>query len=238
MKKTFPCLGKEISDYKLDKIKNNQKPFISNSYFIPNKAITQNKSIYKCNKNEFVLFHGINDKRIGIGRNLEDSKEGLIVLYDGNMNIEPYAKIGINQVDENKLNSQSFYRNYFEHSMLNLQRIRTRADILYVINAFNNNPYDIVVSFMDSSLRAAEKQSGIPDENASNNIISDYDEPHKYYRRSSDRLSKSIRLKGTTEVCLYFNGKNRILTEDYARYVLSYLNERYPEFHWIGRYEE
>lgn len=229
VEKVVPSLGSDIDNIILERIKINKEPFASNSYFIPNKAITQKKNIYKCENKQFILFHGIGDKKIGIGRNLNEDR--LYILCDGNMNIEPYVKISIKDIDEEKLNSPIFYRNFYSQALLNLPRIRTRADILFVINAFNSNPYSILVGFSDSSLQDCKSLED-------NDIIFDYDEPHKYYRRSSDRLSKSIRLKGTTDVCLYFNGKNRILTEDYARYVLSYLNERYPEFHWIGRYKE
>lgn len=202
----------------------NTQNFIQNQYFIPNEAITQKKELYKkCKENQFIIFHGINDKKIGIGRNIKE--EELYVLYDDNMNIEPYAKITINDVDEKVLNKSVYYRNCNSKFLFNLPRIRTKSDILYVVNAFNGNPYDIRI-----------EENFYINKNGSEGKIEDYEFCHRYYYYMG--CSETLKLKNTSTVCLNFTGKDKNLTEDYARYVLSFLNKKYPEFYWIGRYSE
>lgn len=241
LEKNVPCLDENLSENEINKIKYNIEAYESNSYFIPNKTNTQIIDVYKCLKNQFILFHGLGNKRIGIGRNRDESR--LFVLRDGSIKIEPYAKLSVKDIDEEKLKNPDFYRNFYNQALFNMPRIRSKADIFYVINAFNDNPYGISIEEnVDISTNKILPQSedvggGVTKvtEGVFENRIYDYEDCHRYYNTSED---KSIKLKNSTTCCLAFRGKDKVLAEDYARYVLAFLNKKYPEFYWIGRYVE
>ena len=112
--------------------------------------------------------------------------------------------------------------NFFKPNIFLNTRVRSHADILYVLNSFNNNPYHINIS-EEFKVEVPEKLE----------TIKNYDKQNaSYYRNNSHSINKTKNLRSSLNCVIYFYGGK--FTEDYANYVLEYLNEKYPEFNWQG----
>jgi len=120
------------------------------------------------------------------------------------------------------------FENYYRRSFFPVRRARTYADILNIIYSFNDNPFDIHIS----------ENPEICHKNSNEDIK--YDSDCAYYppvRKSQirDYCKRTIPKKSSLNCILTFSGG--FMTEDYAYYVVEYLNEYYPEIKWLGRVE-
>ena len=125
------------------------------------------------------------------------------------------------------------FENYFKYSLMFKERIRSYADICYVLNYFNDNPYDIEILYLQKSAQAY---------NSSNNKVCMYKFP--YYNRNLS-LRNAINYENhykTIPICknmcvLSFKSNNKKYSnyvDDFANYVLDFLTEMYPEYNWVG----
>ncbi|MGN0677930.1 MAG: hypothetical protein ACI4K5_09300 [Ruminococcus sp.] len=163
---------------------------------------------------------------------LRDSKKN--VLYAGSDNDDifncSYQKITV-------LNKSSEYSgsfsNYYSPCAVPCTRVKTHADIISTINAFNNNPFGVSVS----EEYKIENQEYC---NSEISTIKNYAPESAYYRPvnirriTGDQRLRTIKLRSRINCILKFSGWSAVRTEDYANYVLEYLNEKYPEFCWQG----
>ena len=97
-------------------------------------------------------------------------------------------------------------------------RLRTRADVDYVLKMFEQEDF--------SCHFTGDVSNGLQ-------VITRYEGKRNHaYMANRDNLLVREHLK--QPVCqVVFNGDKRYLT-DYANFVLHYLEERYPEFLWVG----
>lgn len=96
--------------------------------------------------------------------------------------------------------------------ILNKHRLRSIADINYVISLFNRE--DVTLS-LDNSNDSPK--------------INRYCQGLKYYNSVND----FIKIKSSKILNIKFSGNSKYIC-DYANYVLSYLEVKYPEFRWAG----
>lgn len=96
-------------------------------------------------------------------------------------------------------------------------RLRTRADINYVLKGLSNNLFICELV----GLTNAKGYS----------LIEEYRKEHSYYCDSDNLFYKNRRKL----LCCYvmFSGMEQFVT-DYANYVLHYLNCNYPDYSWVG----
>ncbi|MBR1592841.1 MAG: hypothetical protein IJ666_07515 [Ruminococcus sp.] len=205
-----------------------QDSLVSCERIIPSKEYVF-KSIYKCQENEYIIFDGIDADNTAVTR--RKGKNEIYVVYDAQQKINPVRKLLISEPDETELSKFGMsFVNYFSPCIFNKIRVNTCADILYVTGCFNNNPFGVSVSEDITVLR----------DNIPENTISAYNQPHRYYKYLPFGNYTQNKHRGIPEsrgVCcvLKFSGYS-IFAEDYARYVLEYLNEKYPEFYWVGEW--
>ena len=228
--KAIPELPVKIDDALLERMTNQTDLFLCNEYVIPGSSYTF-KSVYKCKSNEWLLFDGIGSSRLAIVRKLSEDK--LYVMHDANVKAEPIIRLLIHQPDIVELQKIGrTFQNYYNRTVFRKKRLYSIADIRYAVSGFRNN--DIGITIDDRVIVGRE----LRDEQE----IIDYYNEHCYYHYVSYRnlneseLQRSIPLRTGTMCCLTFYG-NVWYTEDYARYVLAWLNEQYPELIWIGRWE-
>lgn len=120
--------------------------------------------------------------------------------------------------------SFNVYSNYFRKNTLFSSRVRSYADIEYVIDCFRDNPFDIGIS--DRFKIEYHSDMG------KINTIKNYDVDYAYYDYDKEDRNQNIKLKSSVNCILTFSGGKN--TEDFADYVLEFLNVRYPEFNWQG----
>ena len=120
--------------------------------------------------------------------------------------------------------SFNVYSNYFRKNTLFTSRVRTYADIEYVIDCFRDNPFDISIG--DKFKIEYHSDMG------KINTIKNYDVDYAYYYHDSEDRNHNIKLKSSVNCILTFSGGKN--TEDFADYVLEFLNISYPEFNWQG----
>ena len=205
--------------------------FIANEYVMAGSSPVF-KSKYACYPNEFILFNGVGTRRLAIARDVKESC--LYVMYDGQIKIEPIKRLKVNTVqditfDIDALVMQNLaHVNSFKATTYIKKRLRSYADIIYSLSAFQQNEYSISIAeeFTISEVYPHE-------------CISEYQNAHRYYKHQSDQLctgevERSILNPRALFCCLTFKGSNPFI-EDFARYVLAFMNEHYPEFHWVGR---
>ena len=224
----IPELPDNTDDSFIKRIQNQPDLFSCNEYVVPNISYTY-RSVYKCRKNEWILFNGTGASRLAVIRKISDDK--LYVMYDADAKAEPFMRLSIYQPDETELQKTGLnFQNYYKRTVFRKKRLNTIADIQYAVSGFRNSDMNITI---DEKIIVGKNPE---------NEISDYLDMHRYYQYISYRelneteLHRSIPLKIGTACCLTFHGEVWY-TEDYARYVLSWLNEQYPELIWIGRCE-
>lgn len=216
----------------------------SNEYIIPhsNGKDYSCKNIYKCDTNEYLLFDGVGKTKIGIGRNTE--KKLLYITHDNISKLEPLTKMIIDRCSGNdleKLDPSQVFQNYYSSTLFKKQRLYSYADICYAVNGFNGNPYNIEIDIENIKIDTQEHINQI-EENQQNVYITDYNTFDRYYESTNPKLEPYRTIKSVSKAAciLTFNRTsdfkgNINFIEDYARYVLSYLNEKYPEFYWKGK---
>lgn len=157
-------------------------------------------------------------KTISINRN-----DSTINIYSLDKNDFDKRYIEIERISDDISNEFCCKYNYYSVNMYDLLRIRTFADVQYVINCFNENPYDVELSVDEKSFG---KSDIFQRESTYYNRIS--------YREVYKNAERSLDLYTTIKCNIYFECKDIIVADDYKDYVLSFLNERYPEFIWNG----
>ena len=223
--RSVPDIKADINEFIISKMTSDDADYDTNEYIIPGRQYLH-KDIYKCKSNEFILFNGIGQERLGLSRQL--SEERLYVLYDTNSKIEPTAKATVYSPDEIELLKLSqYFENTFSKAMFKKNRLRTIADVQYILSGFRDNPYGINI------------EEDIVFESDPSSALDDYNDDFRYYKyvppsAIKENVERTIPQKRCSFCCISFNG-DFVFTEDYARYVLSYLNEHYPEILWIGR---
>ena len=200
--------------------------FVANEYVVAG-ARPSYKSKYACYPNEFILFDGVGTRRLAIARDIKENY--LYVMYDGQTKIEPVRRLKVNPVQdimfdiEALVNKNIAHINAFKATTSIKRRLRSKADIIYSLSAFQQNGYNVSIG----------EEFTISEEYPSD-CISDYQNAHRYYRFHTGAIERCIPNTNSPFCCLFFSGENSFL-DDFARYVLSYMNEYYPEFHWVGR---
>ena len=144
-----------------------------------------------------------------------------------------YQHVKINPVQSDSFKHIMLFENYFKYSLMFKERICSYADICYVLNYFNDNPYDIEILYLQKSAQVY---------NSSNNKVCMYKFP--YYNRNLS-LRNAINYENhykTIPICknicvLSFKSNNKKYSnyvDDFANYVLDFLTEMYPEYNWVG----
>lgn len=152
----------------------------------------------------------------------------LYVSSDVDLTTVPYEKVTL----LNDFESTECFRNYFKPNTFSGARVRSQADIIYTLNSFNNNPYDVVIS---EDIRVVSDSKKIPE---SLKKFKNYNSDVSYYADTAmntityESIARSRRLRSSLYCIVPFSGGE--IREDYANYVIEYLNEMYPEFNWIG----
>ncbi len=131
-----------------------------------------------------------------------------------------YKKINIL---DTKKNNNIVFENTFEINYINKYNyLRTKADVMYVLNLFNNVNSDYNCSLISiGSINNNEKS------------IVRYRKEHSYFKEQNEVYFS--RLRNKPYIYVKFSGKGIFLI-DYTNYVLHYLESKYPEFNWVGKY--
>jgi len=114
------------------------------------------------------------------------------------------------------------FENYFAPNLFPVQRPRTKGDIMSILSCFKGNePFNINIYLSDDD----------------KGKISLYADDYRYYnfRKNADWLTFNVSAEKKYKCTLIFEGKDEILTEDYAQYVLDYISCMYPEINWQGK---
>ena len=207
--------------------------FTANEYVVAGSAPVY-KSKYACYPTEFILFEGVGTRRLAIARDVKESC--IYVMYDGQMKIEPIKRLKINSVQDIMFDIDALVKqnlahvNSFKATTYIKKRLRSYADIIYSLSAFQQNVYNIAIA-EDFTISEVYPHG----------CISDYQNAHRYYKYQANQtrsreVERSILNSRSLFCCLTFKGSNQFI-EDFARYVLAFMNEYYPEFHWVGRCE-
>ena len=236
-----PCdaLDNEIEDNDKLSGKTSNNNYVPNEFIIPDfkpESYTY-KYIYKCNSNEYILFDGTGKSKLEIARKREDKR--LLIFCDSISKPSPLLKLTVIKPDCNnleKLDQNQIFQNFYLPALLKKHRLISFADVCYIVNGFNKNKYGIVI---DTDNIKFYSPANIGSEE---NLIADYNTLDRYYDHGIpyEKPCRTIKI-GSKNICVlifykteFFNG-NIYFIEDYARYVLSYLNEKFPEFNWKGK---
>ncbi len=125
-----------------------------------------------------------------------------------------YYKVILHKVNERYLEKIQFkFAAFFNKMYIHKSRIRTEADIDYVMKMFQND---------------VAKYLGFRMARENDEAVYTYDTFDAYYYPKNKFLrSKSI--------CnIRFEKSDNIFFEDYISYILSFMNYYYPEFYWVG----
>lgn len=236
---SFPFLPKsdDVFDEKIKKVFGAEKKSI-----IPGRVIT-NKKTYVCKKNEFLIFRGKNVERLVI-KKYDDE---IIALYDDGVKADPIIQIKVKDIGGNEYIEKNAFSNKINGRFLKKKKLLSYADIIYVLNAFKGNGLNIEIN--DNVICC----NSIPDDKAAK-IIYNYDDELRYYNNFSllelrseqdvsDENAKTRTLPRKRSVCCVIDfiaadkSKNKF-AEDYVRFVIEFLNEKYPEFIWAGELKE
>ena len=128
-----------------------------------------------------------------------------------------YSKITLEQPTENWQETLGdFYAdNFWGNKIRNKERIRTEADVKYVISSFGD--------------RVLLKKVTLNKDEKSVKSIVTYDKDDSYH------YIKDKHLRSLKHCCyLGFEQSDHWLFEDYISYILSFMNYFYPEFYWVG----
>ncbi len=175
--------------------------------------------------NMYYLFDFENTERLSVIR------EGgtLYVASDVNLAEIPYHRITILDPNEDIANK---FENYYQPNLFSHTRLRSKADIIYTLRSFCNNPYGVTIS---ENIKIAMQGDKILTELRR---FKNYNANFSYYRDPTlervnyDSMMRSQKLKSSLYCIVAFSGEN--ICGDYANYVIEYLNDTYPEFNWIG----
>ena len=135
-----------------------------------------------------------------------------------------YSKITIYDLDDNlkqKLCSQTeLFHNEYEPGIFGeKRRVRTIADAMACINAIALK-MDIKCQDIYTNIQKAKKEG--------KSVICTYSKDYDYYQIKDDRL----RCAENCVVC--FEKSEDVFYVDKISYILGYMNNRYPEYRWIG----
>lgn len=136
----------------------------------------------------------------------------LALPKDKNPEYLDYKKIKINKFFGN-ITGTYLFENKMADDQVIKQRIRTLADISYVVRQF---------------LPSGIQWKGYAKKVAEGASIQVYD------KRNSYHYSKDDRLRSSSIIYLKFEAEEPLFFEDKVSYLLAYLNNRYPEFQWVG----
>ena len=177
--------------------------------------------------NEFVLVNVTNDSDlVYLRENYNSEKNGnaekignLYIFSQKNYSIENFLKYTLSKIHRDGV---TVFGNYFSPNLFPVQRPRTKADIMSILSCFKGNKafdIDIYISNSDEG-----------------NILEMYDNDYRYYnfKKNAEWLTFNVSDEKKYKCRLIFEGKDRVLTEDYARYVLEYISYMYPEINWQG----
>lgn len=223
--KTESIPSNDINPLILERLSSDDE-FYSNKYIIPGEEYMFGKE-YSAKENEYILFNGINSNRLGISRNIKNQK--LYVIYDGSVIAEHFMKITVEKPKNSEMEMlEEYFENYYSPGVFRKQRLRTNADINYALSGFRNSGSG---TSTDGLIFPAFQKKQVKK-------ISEYHNEHRYYPRYSflnlsSGTSQAIPSKNKDE-CMILFGNNGVFSEDYARYVLAFMNEFYTEFHWTG----
>lgn len=151
-----------------------------------------------------------------------DKQEKFIRIKSKNDIHNNYKKIVINKIEKDIIRniSKEYFSNEYKEAFYEKKILRTKADVNYVVNRFENI-FDFDIECVDFN---KEKHK----------IIERYNKDFRYYKFNNEL----IKFNNKTKCYLKFSGNiNSIYFEDYANYVLSNLEDLYPEFIWVGVYE-
>ena len=125
-----------------------------------------------------------------------------------------YSKLIVHDIPQKYIDKiDCSFRTFFDDRCINKVRIRTEADIDYVMNSMKND-----IALYQGLCRKRDNEDSIY-------IYNSYDA--YYYPKNKILRSASI--------CnVQFRSSENIYFEDYVSYILSYLNYYYPEFYWVG----
>ena len=117
-----------------------------------------------------------------------------------------------------KNNIVDVFENFCDYNGLSLERIRTQADVEFVMNCFKNP----VVSYAGCSTLWNDNYKNV----------------HKYEKGDAYYYTDKKALRGSSKCYISFEVSDRDSwqAEDYISYILSYMNHFYPEFYWVGVY--
>lgn len=220
-------------------------------------GVKTNKKTYSCEKNKFLLFHcGKNIERLIIKK--YDDK--LYALYDDDVQVDAIIQITVKEPDQNFNVDNNVFSNKTNEYYLKKDRLLSYADINYIMNAFRNN--DLHISINDIGI-----YSDTYPKKESYRIIHEYDDDLRYYENFSlselslDHVEK-VSTKNITDkhnsshsdeydskksrtiprkkpiFCVVDFAGDHCFAEDYVRFVIEFLKEKYPEFIWVGELKE
>lgn len=223
---------------------------ISDNISLQNATI---KSTFQCSENQYINFESFSKNKLEIQRitenqnnQISEKKVKITVLHNNEIDLV-HSLITIykfSELEDKKFDPTQIFQNYYSPSISVKQRVYSYADISYVINGFNWNPYGIEINTDDIKIYSAEKNVNFQKfiVNNQDDFITEYNTSDRYYEYMISRSETYRTIKTTPKAyCVLifdktadFNGNINFI-EDYARYVLSYLNEKYPEFGWKGK---
>lgn len=156
-----------------------------------------------------------------------DEERQKITLITKKQLTSPCTSIRIIQIQNNNFSDNNVFPNYgyqAQYMDFTKERLRTRGDIECTLYGLNMPEKNLFCNFQ-----------GIYDEGFQDfNIIQSYNRELMYGIVNSRREQSLYRGRRRLPICcLKFIGNDKFLT-DHASYVLSFLETRYPEFHWVG----
>ena len=177
-------------------------PLFENTYHIY-EFLTQ--------KNEYIFFES----------QVADIKRYGNTIYVGlsdRQNIESsrYSKLVIHSYDSTGVFFQKFlyfFENFYYNNRFLKERIRTEADIAYVLGYFKND----IANYLKMVRMLGN-----------NKAIRTYESRDAYY------YGKEKALRSSSICYIKFSENEHWLFEDYVSYILEYMNYYYPEFYWVG----
>lgn len=105
------------------------------------------------------------------------------------------------------------FHNFYAQDRIRKERVRTEAEIEYVLGCFQND----VAEYMGISRSLGDRHA-----------VRTY-ESRDAYHYTKDKIFRS------SAVCyVRFKQSDSWLFEDYVSYIMAYMNYFYPEFYWVG----
>lgn len=233
--KLIPSFSDTVSQNDCDRLGTSSDGYKPSKYLIASQHYKYMQE-YKCSKNEFILFDNPNNLRLVLSRNI--NSDILYVMYNSDEALHSETRITVTQPQPIELQNLSTYQNIFDKGIYLLPRLRTHADISYVVNSFALNPYSLSVNVDDIIISRSTDRNIISDD-----LVSPYNSYHRYYGRISNEINikQSSPVTSSSSQRLYctipFVGKNNF-AKDYIRYVIEFLSYTYPEVLWQATWRE